>query len=91
MSPFWDFTLGTIHDALIMIRLVHKNEGGAVMNIRKSDLLRHFEGEQKKWINMKNEPQNMVRDSLIDNVIMVLGWVLMDIEDMGDIPCVSKA
>ena len=53
-----------------------------MLNIRKMDLLTHFNKEKERWIDLKGAKQNMVDDIFITNVVMVLDWVLHDIENM---------
>ena len=54
--------------------------------ISKAALIKHFKNEKKMWSELKNEPQNMVHDEFIDDVLTVLGWVLHDIKYMETVP-----
>ena len=50
--------------------------------INKAELLSHFDHERATWLAMKDKPQNVMHDKFIEDVILVLDWVLSDIENM---------
>ena len=50
--------------------------------LTKAELIKHFTSEKEKWVDMIGQPQDVVHDKFIEDVLIVLGWVLSDIHDM---------
>lgn len=48
--------------------------------IKKGDLLKDFNLKLSRWKELKDKEQDVTHENFIDDVILVLGWVLNDIE-----------
>lgn len=50
--------------------------------LSKNEILKHFDLKKSKWCEIKDKSQNVVQEDFINNVLLVLDWVIGDIEKM---------
>ena len=75
---------GTTTQDSALVKL--KQKGGKAMEnilLSKNEILRHFDLKKNKWYDIKDKSQNVVQEDFINNVLLVLDWVISDIEKMN--------
>ena len=50
--------------------------------IEKNDLIRLLSLKSSQWKELKGQYQDVTQENFIDNVILVLNWVMSDVEKM---------
>lgn len=50
--------------------------------ILKNDILKMLDLQKCKWVDIKGSDQDVTQKNFIDNVILVLEWIMGDIEKM---------
>lgn len=64
-----------------MVQFNHK--GGDCMTF-KQQVLQMLSLEKNKWNDIKGKEQDMTQENFVDNVMLVLDWVMRDIEKMKE-------
>ena len=50
--------------------------------IEKDDLLKLLSLQSNQWKELRGQFQDVTQENFIDNVILVLSWVMRDVEKM---------
>lgn len=77
---FVKFTSGTITNGLIHITITSK--GGVNMKneyILRTDILKLLDLKKNKWSALKGKEYDVTHENFIDDVLLVLDWVMDDI------------
>lgn len=50
--------------------------------ILKTDILKMLDLKKNKWSSLKGKEQDVTQENFVDNVILVLDWVIDDVESL---------
>lgn len=50
--------------------------------IKKYDILNMLDLKKAKWSELKSNEQDVTHENFIDNVLLVLDWVMKDVESL---------
>lgn len=50
--------------------------------IKKGDILRMIDLHITRWSDLKGKEQDVTQENFIDNVLLVLEWIMNDIEKL---------
>lgn len=53
--------------------------------MKKKDILKMLDLKKNKWNALRNKEQNVTHENFVEDVVLVLDWIMRDIENCQDV------